>query len=296
MVGIYQPKKEFVVMEHHFNIEIAKNYGVNEAIFLNHMAFWLQKNKANNKHFYEGRHWTYNTQKALIELFPYWSRQNFRTITKSCIDKGLIITGNFNSISYDRTLWYTLTDLGLSLFSCFNIVHTLGENQPMDWPKPTIERVRTNPPIPYNNPVNNTDNKRSCPADAERPGFDKFWSLYPRKENRKGALQIWNNRGLEAKAEEIELHLMKRLESEWAVKDKQYMPMPTTFLNGERWMDDLVVSSKQKEMKSVDIQHLFMERVINAKSRERNQSVTNLDGQSLPSVYHNLQRTLDTKY
>lgn len=261
-------------MEHHFSIEIAKKYGVNEAIFLNHMAFWIQKNLSNNKHLYEGRYWTYNTQNALLNIFPYWTRQNLRTVTKSCVDQELVITGNFNSISYDRTLWYGLTNLGLSLFSCFNIIHTLGENQPIENAIPTIDTVRINPPIPYNNPYNKTDKiKRYCPADAERPGFEKFWSLYPRKENKKGSLQIWNKRGLELKAEEIELHLMKRLENEWATKDKKYVPMPTTFLNGERWKDDLTIEpQRQQPVKHIDIQHKLMERAINAQIRERNQS------------------------
>lgn len=147
-------------MQHSFDISIAEKYGVNVAIFLNNVAFWIKKNQSNKKHFYQGRYWTYNSQEALTELFPYWSRQNIRTILKSCEDQGLIIKGNFNETGYDRTTWYALTDLGLSLFSCFiNEPNSIGENQPIEKFKPTESLVETNQPIPDRNTDIKTDNK-----------------------------------------------------------------------------------------------------------------------------------------
>ena len=35
-------------MEYSFNIEHAKEYGVEEAIFLKNLIHWIRKNKANN--------------------------------------------------------------------------------------------------------------------------------------------------------------------------------------------------------------------------------------------------------
>jgi hypothetical protein len=103
-------------MEHHFNIEIAQKYGVNEAIFLNNIAHWILHNKANEKHFHKNRYWTYNTARAFLNLFPYWSTKNLRTIIDNCVGQGLIIKGNFNTRKSDRTLWYALSDEGLKLF------------------------------------------------------------------------------------------------------------------------------------------------------------------------------------
>lgn len=57
-------------MEFHFNAELAKQYGVDGAIFLHCMAFWVAKNRANGRHYHEGRYWTYNTLEALSKLFP----------------------------------------------------------------------------------------------------------------------------------------------------------------------------------------------------------------------------------
>ena len=55
------------MMNHSFDIEIAKKYSVDEAIFLNHIAFWIQKNIANKKHFHEGQYWTYSSYPAFLD-------------------------------------------------------------------------------------------------------------------------------------------------------------------------------------------------------------------------------------
>ena len=72
-------------MEHNFNVEIAKLYGVNVAIFLNNLLFWVHKNRANKQNFRDGNYWTYNTVEAYTEIFPYWSYDQIRTIIKKCI-------------------------------------------------------------------------------------------------------------------------------------------------------------------------------------------------------------------
>ncbi len=42
-------------VEYHFNKELAKIYGVNEAIILYNLCFWIDKNKMNEKHFYKNK-------------------------------------------------------------------------------------------------------------------------------------------------------------------------------------------------------------------------------------------------
>ena len=58
-------------MIHSFDIEVAKKYGITEAILLNNINFWIEKNKANEINFYDGYYWTFNSKKAFSELFPY---------------------------------------------------------------------------------------------------------------------------------------------------------------------------------------------------------------------------------
>ena len=104
-------------MEHSFNIELAKEYGILEAILLKNIWFWIEKNRANEKNFYDGTYWTYNSTRAFNELFPYASESSIKRALKSLQEKGIIKTGNYNKSFYDRTLWYAFTDLGYSIVS-----------------------------------------------------------------------------------------------------------------------------------------------------------------------------------
>jgi hypothetical protein len=97
-------------MIHAFDVDDAKSYGQEEAVILQNIKFWIAKNKANNRHFYEGRTWTYNSIKAFVELFPYWSKKQIERILDSLEAQGVLLKGNFNVSLYDRTTWYAFTD------------------------------------------------------------------------------------------------------------------------------------------------------------------------------------------
>lgn len=102
-------------MEHSFDVEIAKKYGIPCAILLKNIYFWTEKNRANGDNFYDGRYWTYNSKKAFSELFPYMTARQVDYALNKMVDEGLIITGNYNKVSYDRTLWYAITKKGYSI-------------------------------------------------------------------------------------------------------------------------------------------------------------------------------------
>src|SRR2546426_10322966 len=104
-------------MHHSFDISIAKKYGVNVAIFLNNVAYWIIKNQANEKHFHDGRYWTYNSVKSYSVLFPYWTPRQVGTVIDHCLSHNLLIKDNFNGAKYDQTQWYALTDLSHKLLN-----------------------------------------------------------------------------------------------------------------------------------------------------------------------------------
>jgi len=102
-------------MNHSFNIEIAEQYSINEAILLEHLYFWVEKNRANNKHYYDEHFWTYNSIKAFEQIFPYLTGRKISIALRKLEKNGLIITGNYNKIKYDHTKWYTITEKAKSL-------------------------------------------------------------------------------------------------------------------------------------------------------------------------------------
>ena len=107
-------------MEHSFNIELASKYGVEEAVVIQNLFFWINKNVANDKNFYDGRYWTYNSAKAFAKLFPYLNESKLFRILKSLQDNDIIIKGNYNKEKFDRTGWYAFTDNGISILEKLN--------------------------------------------------------------------------------------------------------------------------------------------------------------------------------
>ncbi len=138
-------------MNHSFNVEAAKKFSVDEAIMLEFFYFWIQKNKANKRHFYDGRYWTYNSQEALSILLPYWSRRQIQRILKQLEDHGLLVKGSYNKSAYDRTLWYGLTEKSLHVLENKAAPNgAIGGTESCDQNDETVQ------PIPVNIPFSNT--------------------------------------------------------------------------------------------------------------------------------------------
>lgn len=133
-------------MEHSFDVELAKEIGVNPAIIFKNILFWINKNQANEKHFYDGKYWTYNSIKAFKELFPYMSEKSIRNSLKKLEDLGFIETGNFNKSPYDRTKWYSLKKIYKP--KSINTTSHLGN---VDIPKKANGNSQKGEPIPDSN-------------------------------------------------------------------------------------------------------------------------------------------------
>lgn len=88
--------------------DMATIIGLNEAIVLQQVHYWIELNKKAGRNLHEGRCWTYNTYEEWNEQFPFWSKTTIKRIFKKLRDMGLIIVGRFNLYHMDRTLWYTI--------------------------------------------------------------------------------------------------------------------------------------------------------------------------------------------
>lgn len=99
-------------MQHSFDVDIAKEYGILEAILLNHLWFWIKKNEANDTNYYDDNYWTYNSTRAFNELFPYVSQRQIQNALNHLKEEKIILTGNYNKSAYDRTLWYAFSKKG----------------------------------------------------------------------------------------------------------------------------------------------------------------------------------------
>lgn len=132
-------------MEHSFNIFIAERYGIPSAVLLKNIYFWIEKNRANETNFYDGYYWTYNSKKAFADLFPYLTPRQIDYALQKLIDDGLLITGNYNKVAYDRTLWYAITKKGYSILQNCEMESTKTGNGNTEnvQPIPNVNAVKT---------------------------------------------------------------------------------------------------------------------------------------------------------
>jgi len=83
-----------------------------------------------------------------------------------------------------------------------------------------------------------TEKKSTSLVRQESDGFDSFWLVYPRKENRKKAVARWSKLSVEDRRLATGIAtLMGDLSAKGLGPERSYIPLPTTFLNGERWED-----------------------------------------------------------
>ena len=132
-------------MNHGFNVEIATQYGITEAILLEHLNFWIAKNKADKTNFFDGYYWTYSSTKALAELFPYLSPKSISRALHHLKEEGLVLFGNYNKSAYDRTMWYALTEAGESVLQNGKMDLSKGK---MEEPKMENQNAQNVQPIP----------------------------------------------------------------------------------------------------------------------------------------------------
>ena len=76
--------------------------------------------------------------------------------------------------------------------------------------------------------------------------FQDFYSLYPRKMGRKEAERSWNRLTPAQQAECLEA--MPNYLKYWKIKhtQKDFIPYPATFLNQERWTDEIDLEPTKK--------------------------------------------------
>lgn len=197
-------------MIHNFDTKIAEQYGINAAIILQNIYYWIEKNRANDKHFHDGYFWTYNSLKAFEELFPYMSSRQIRSALDKLEEDGIIICGNYNNSTYDRTKWYAITEVGYALFENGKCIC---QNDQIESAEMSNRLVTEGKPIPNNKPDNKTNNN-ICASEThddesgeENPvsrdeqlqkDFEVIYAIYPKKRGKTVAFanyKLWVGKG-----------------------------------------------------------------------------------------------------
>ena len=108
-------------IHHSFDISLAEEYGIEEAILIHHLQHWISLNNRKGKNIINGKTWSYQTTQSIADHFPYLSSDKIRDILHK-LENGqarrgkhkafepVIIKGNFNKLKIDKTIWFAFID------------------------------------------------------------------------------------------------------------------------------------------------------------------------------------------
>jgi uncharacterized protein YdaU (DUF1376 family) len=87
--------------------------------------------------------------------------------------------------------------------------------------------------------------KKFWSKDPKINGFEEFWKAYPNKKDKQKAIVAW------AKHEPDLAKVLKALKTQknseqWKKDNGQFIPLPTTWLNGARWEDEVTTKEAKK--------------------------------------------------
>lgn len=95
---------------HGFDTAYAIAYGVDEALMIRNLQFFITANANRGNNLKDGRYWTYDRLEDFPKHFPYWSIKQIRRIITSLIEQDIIIKDEHNDKWSNRTQWYAFKD------------------------------------------------------------------------------------------------------------------------------------------------------------------------------------------
>jgi hypothetical protein len=164
---------------------LACKMGLNRAMFLQQLHYWLQKPGSHER---DGKRWIYNTFAEWHEQFPFWTAEGIRKIVSQLEDKGVIkTTDRYNERKGDRTKWYTID------------YETL--NALFDPDKESNESAPDNPPQPLDHPDKSTERPDKS-TELEPDKSTQRYQRVPESSNRDSDLQSGESAASDAAPEQ----------------------------------------------------------------------------------------------
>lgn len=243
------------------DIDEKKRPRISEAAVLQQINYWISKKPKDKYH--DGRYWVYNTYEGWMKQFTW-----IKTVAtmKKQLDwlesKGLVVTGNYNKVKFDRTKWYSIDKERLKALndafdrnyqmemsdSIKSKCETLSNPNDRNYHDDTKDYTKTTTKITKEDTSSKLDEPNSK-AFQLKEDFDKLWKLYPNKKGKATAFNAYKRamkKGVTNKEIQDGIVAYKqnvRWQREHGFKDLEFAHGATWF-NQQRWDDDYSLESK----------------------------------------------------
>jgi uncharacterized phage protein (TIGR02220 family) len=164
---------------------LALRIGINEAIVLQQICYWLEDTTAGIE--YDGKRWVYNSINAWNEQFPWWTAKTIQRTVSSLKNMGLIYVEQLKKRQHDQTNYYAINYASPLLADTDNLSlsreticpNRKGQSVPMDKDK-LSQSIRSNCPNVTENTTEITTEITTTPSCQVASQPDDEWSLVNR--------------------------------------------------------------------------------------------------------------------
>lgn len=227
------------------NTRLAEAIGLNEAIVLQQLSYWLEETNAGVDH--DGKRWVYNTVEQWSAQFPFWSPDTVKRILLTLREKGLVEVAKLSTDARDRTNYYRIRSEHSALFHRGNLPSLIGADCPNGYiEQETTQRIHT--PSVQIAPIKNESKQPPVNED-----FEQAWALYPRRVGgnpKNSALHAWNARikaGVKPQTMiDGVMRYAKFCEADGSVGTKYVKQAVTFFGKDEHYLDPWVYADKPR--------------------------------------------------
>lgn len=106
---------------------LAKVIGLNEAIVLQQLHYWLNNPKVGVEK--QGEKWIFNTYEEWVENFPFWSVSTVKRIFTSLEEQGVVISAQLDAKQRDMTKFYRIDYVQLDTLEQVKLNSSIGSNR-----------------------------------------------------------------------------------------------------------------------------------------------------------------------
>lgn len=165
---------------------------ISEAAVLQQINYWLQK----KQNYHDGHYWVYNSLEEWTKQFT-WIK-TAKTMKRQfdwLEERGIVITGNYNKLKFDRTKWYTIDYDALD-----RLVSPFARNDQMEIVDTTKREWSSQPNgngrDDYDNTIDYTKTTTKTTQAASWPAHSAAESVQPENTPTSDATPLRNNEGM----------------------------------------------------------------------------------------------------
>lgn len=236
------------------NPELATRIGLNEAIVLQQVNYWINDKEQGVN--FEGRRWVFNSYESWVKQFPFWSADTVKRAFTSLVKQGCLDVEQLNKSQHDRTNYYTINhDCGL-LNDAEQVPSSNGANcpdrqaqdAPMDEGKNarslTVTTTKTTTETKSIGASADASAPKRSSRDVYSPEFEEAWQAYPKRaggNSKAAAFKAWKARLKDGVKPEDMLAGVKRYAAYVRTTGSvgtQYVKQAATFFGPDRHFEE----------------------------------------------------------